>query len=147
VNDTQMKTQQSNRSGGMWLMFDKLGAVGAVLSVVASPCCFPLFATIGGVLGLGSIPILRGNAAVLIQAMTALAFVGQMAAYRQHRRRGPLLTSAASVGLVILAYFVSYHVLLIYGALAGLTVAAVWNLVISRRVRSCCWVADARSVA
>ena len=125
-------------------MFDKLGAVGAILSVVSAPCCFPLFATIGGVLGLGSIPILRDNAPGLIQAMTALAFAGQTAAYRQHRRRGPLLTSAASVGLVILAYFVSYHVLLIYGALAGLTVAAGWNLVISRRARSCSSVADAR---
>src|SRR2546428_1240431 len=140
-----MKTQQSNRRGGAWLMFDKLGAVGAIVSVVVAPCCFPLFATIGGALGLGSIPILRGNAPGLIQAMTALAFVGQIAAYRQHRRRGPLLTSAASVGLVIVAYFVSYHVVLIYGALAGLTVAAVWNLVISRRARSCCSVADARA--
>ena len=125
-------------------MFDKLGAVGAILSVVSAPCCFALFAIIG-VLGLGSIPILRDNAPGLIQAMTALAFAGQTAAYRQHRRRGPLLTSAASVGLVILAYFVSYHVLLIYGALAGLTVAAGWNLVISRRARSCSSVADARA--
>ncbi len=140
-----MKTRQSNRSGGAWLTFDKLGAAGAIVSVVAAPCCFPLFAAIGGVLGLGSIPILRGNAPGLIQAMTALAFVGQIAAYRQHRRRGPFLISAASVGLVIVAYFVSYHVLLIYGALAGLTVAAVWNLVISRRARSCCSAADARA--
>jgi hypothetical protein len=125
----------------MWLIFDKLGAAAAFFSAVASPCCFPLFATIGGALGLGSIPILRGNAPGLIQAMTALAFVGQIAAYRQYRRRGPLLTSAASVGLVIIAYFVSYHVHFIYGALAGLTVAAVWNLVISRGARSCCWAA------
>ena len=136
--------QQWNRRGGVRSLFDKVGAVGAIVSVVAAPCCFPLFATIGGVLGLGSIPILRGNAPGLIQAMTALSFVGQIAAYRQHRRRGPLLTSAASVGLVILAYFVSYQVLLIYGALAGLTVAAGWNLVISRRARSCSSVADVR---
>ena len=59
----------------------------------------------------------------------------RLAAYRQHLRRGPLFASAASVGLVIVAYFVSYHVLLIYAALTGLTVAAVWNLVISRRAR------------
>ena len=99
------------------------------------PCCFPLFATIGGMLGLGAVPILRGNAPGWIQAMTALSFVGQIAAYRQHLRRGPLFASAASVELVIVAYFVSYHVLLIYAALTGLTVAAVWNLVISRRAR------------
>jgi hypothetical protein len=138
-----MKMKQSNRSGGMWLVFDKLGAAGAIFSAVASPCCFPLFGTIGGVLGLGSIPVLRGNAHVLIQVMTALAFVGQIAAYWQHRRKGPLLTSAASFGLVVVAYFLSYHVLLINGALAGLTIASVWNLVISRRARLCCSAADA----
>ena len=54
--------QQWNRRGGVRSLFDKVGAVGAIVSVVAAPCCFPLFATIGGVLGLGSIPILRGNA-------------------------------------------------------------------------------------
>ena len=43
--------------------------------------------------------------------------------------------------------FLSYHVLLIYGALAGLTIGAGWNLVISRRARSCCSAADAHSVA
>lgn len=137
--------EQSSRSGGVWLMFDKLGAVGAILSAVASPCCFPLFATIGGVLGLGSIPALRENAPILIQGMTALALVGQIAAYRQHRRKGPLLTSAASVGLLVVAYFLSYHVPLIYGTLTGLTIAAIWNLVISRRARPCCSAADAHA--
>ena len=81
-------------------MFDKLGAVGAVLSAVAAPCCFPFFGVIGNALGLGSVPFLRGNAPILIQAMTALAFVGQMASYLQHRKRGPLFISMVSAGLV-----------------------------------------------
>src|SRR5258706_16387951 len=104
------------RTVGRWFALDKLGAIGAFLAAAAAPCCFPLFAIIAGALGLGSVQFLRGNAPVLIQAMTALAFVGQIAAYRQHRRKGPSLTSAASVGLVLVAYFLSYHVLLIYGA-------------------------------
>jgi len=123
-------------------MFDKLGAVGAVLSAVAAPCCFPIFATLGGALGLGSVPSLRYNAPLLIQAMTALAFFGQIASYRQHRRKGPLLISAASVGLVADAYFLNYHVFLIYAALSGLTIASVWNVVNSRRARPCCPAGD-----
>jgi len=124
-------------------MFDKLGALGGILAAVASPCCFPLLATIGGALGLESVPFLRGNAPVLIQGMTALAFLGHIVAYRQHRKRGPLLTSAVSVGLVVVAYFLTYHVVLVYAGLGGLTIAAVWNLVISRRARSCCSATDA----
>jgi len=126
----------------VWLTFDKLGAVGAVLSAVAAPCCFPFFAVIGNALGLGSVPFLRGNAPILIQAMTALAFVGQMASYLQHGKRGPLFISMVSAGLVAVAYFLSYHVLLIYAALAGLTIAAVWNVVNSQRARLCCPAGD-----
>ena len=134
MNNTQTRESPPGRAG-FWLVFDKLGAVGAIISAVASPCCFPLFSAMAGVLGLGAVPFLRGNGPILIQTMTALALVGQIAAYRRHRRKGPMFTSIASVGLVLIAYFVSYQVLLIYGALAGLTVAAVWNLVISRRAR------------
>src|SRR5439155_26052277 len=115
----QMKMEQSSRSRGVWLMFDKLGALGVILAAVASPCCFPLLATIGGALGLESVPFLRGNAPVLIQGMTALAFLGHIVAYRQHRKRGPLMTSAVSVGLVVVAYFLTYHVLLVYAGLVG----------------------------
>ena len=139
--------EQSSRSRGVWLMFDKLGAVGVILAAVASPCCFPLLATIGGALGLGSVSFLRGNAPVLIQTMTVLAFLGHIIAYRQHRKRGPLLTSTVSVGLVLVAYYLTYHVVLIYAALVGLTIAAVWNLVISRRARACCSAADAADQA
>ena len=119
-------------------MFDKLGAIGAVFSAVAAPCCFPLFAAIGGAVGLESVPFLRSNAPLLIQVMTALAFLGQVASYRQHRKKGPLFISAVSVGLVVVAYLLNYHVSLIYAALAGLTIAAVWNVVNSRGDRCCC---------
>ncbi|MCI0747274.1 MAG: MerC family mercury resistance protein [Verrucomicrobia subdivision 3 bacterium] len=133
---------QPKRIGRVWLIFDKLGAVGAVLAAIAAPCCFPLFATIAGALGLGSVPFLRGNAPILIQAMTALAFVGQIASYRQHRKKGPLLISGVSASLVVVAYLMNYHVWLIYAALAGLTIAAIWNLVNTRRSRSCCPAGD-----
>src|SRR2546430_7243769 len=117
-------------------MFDKLGAIGAVVSAVAAPCCFPLFAAIGGAVGLGSVPFLRSNAPLLIQVMTALAFLGQVASYRQHRKKGPLFISAVSVGLVVVAYFLNYHVSLIYAALAGLTIAA--GLEVGDRCGGCC---------
>ena len=138
MSDAQAPSPQPRPAGGAWLVLDKLGAVGAVLAAVAAPCCFPLLATIGGALGLGSIPFLRGNAPILIQVMTAVAFLGQVASYRQHRKKGPLLASGISAGLVAFAFLVNYHVSLIYTALFGLTVAAIWNWVNTRRARACC---------
>ena len=134
----QTNLGKANRNGGIWLALDKLGALGAVLSAIAAPCCFPLFAAVGGWLGFGSVPFLRDNAPVLIQGMTALALVGQYAAYRQHRRRGPLLTSALSGLLVAIAYYISYHVTLIYCALTGLGISAVWNFMLNRLSHSGC---------
>jgi hypothetical protein len=86
-----------------------------------------------------------GNAPILIQAMTVVAFLGQAASYRQHRKKGPLLVSGISAGLVAFAYLVDYHASLIYTALSGLTVAAIWNLVNIRRARSCCPAGDSQA--
>ena len=130
--------RKANRGGGIWLAFDKLGALGAVLAAVGSPCCFPLLAAVGGWIGLGSVPLLRGNAPILIQAMTVLSLVGQYAAYRQHRKCGPLLTSVVSGVLVGVAYYVGYHVVLIYCALTALGISAAWNFIIGRRANTCC---------
>jgi len=145
TSQTKLAPESAARTLGRWLALDKLGAIGAFLAAVAAPCCFPLFAAIASAFGMGSIPFLRDNAPVLIQTMSALALVGQIAAYRQHRRKGPLIMSAASVVLIVVAYSLSYHVVLIYGALAGLTFAAVWNLTISHQARFCCGAGRQRS--
>ena len=87
---------------------------------------------------MSSVPLLRGNSSTLIQVMTIVSFLGQLAAYPQHRRSGPLLVSAASGILVAIAYYVTYDVVLIYCALTGLGIAALWNFMINRRSHSGC---------
>src|SRR5438552_19130377 len=101
------------------LSFDKLGAVGALIFAVASPCCLPLFATLGGILGLGSVPFLRENARPFIQITAALAFIGQFAAFRQHRQRWPLLISGLRVLLLFAASYLTYPAPRMYTALPG----------------------------
>src|SRR5262245_42828428 len=112
----------------IWLSLDMIGAVGAILSAVASPCCFPLLAAAASWIGLSSVPFLHQHAPILIQVMTAVSVIGQFAAYRQRLRSGPLVLSAMSGSLVAIAYYVSYDVALLYCALTGLGVAALWNV-------------------
>jgi hypothetical protein len=119
-------------------MLDKLGAVGAIVTAAASPCCFPLLAAVGTSLGLASIPFVRDNSSILIQAMTGLSLMGQLAAYRQRRVTGPLLVSAVSSMLVAFTYHARYQVTLIYFGLAGLTVSALWNFMVNRPYRDGC---------
>lgn len=115
-----------------------VGALGAIFAMLASPCCFPLVAPLSNLLGLGSIPVLRANSSVFIQVMTALSLTGQFVAYRQHRNRLPLFISALGAGLVVIAFYGSYHVALIYCALILLTLSGVWNVMISRRSDTGC---------
>ena len=134
---TDMSQPPYRRS--LWLVIDKLGVLGAILTALASPCCFPLLAGIGGVLGLGSIPFMRAHSGIWIQGMTVLTILGQIAAHRRHRHRGPLSISVFSGLLVFYAYHANYQADFIYLALIGLTIAAVWNfMMVDRSASSCC---------
>src|ERR1700741_4099429 len=109
--------------------FDKAGAAGAFVSALGAPCFFPLLGSAGGLLGLGSIPFLRDNALFLIQGMAVLSFGGQVTSYRPQKGKGPLLLSALGLLFALAAYFLSYGAVLVYAALASLTISSLWNLV------------------
>lgn len=66
-----------------------------VLAAAAAPSCFPLLATAGAGLGLAAFPSVRGYIDYAIQAMALLALMGNVLAYRQHRRRAPLVARAS----------------------------------------------------
>jgi hypothetical protein len=74
----------------------------------------------------------------VIQGFVALSAFGGAFAYRQHRQPWPLAFGLVSAALVFFAYYATYHVGLIYTGLAGLTVAAVWNVIARRRASACC---------
>jgi hypothetical protein len=96
-----------------------------------------LLATAGAALGLGAWQSWRGYMEYAIQGFVALSAFGGVFAYRQHRRVWPLGVGLASAALVFFAYYASYHVALIYSGLAGLAVAAVWNVIAKRRASAC----------
>lgn len=119
------------------LILDKVGALGAFLAAAAAPCCFPLFAVVGSAIGLGALQPYRGYMAYALQLLVALALVGNVLAYRRHRKVTPLILGIASPALIFFAYDVSYSTTLIYSGLAGLLVTGVWNFVENRRCACC----------
>jgi MerC mercury resistance protein len=117
---------------------DKFGAVGAFLAAATAPCCFPLLGTVSAALGLSALQSWRGYMDYAIQGFVALSVFGGFFAFRQHRQAWPLMVGLASGGVLLFAFYVSYHVPFIYGGLAGLAVAAVWNVIAKRRTSACC---------
>ena len=125
---------------------DKFGTLGAFLAAAAAPCCFPLLATVGTMLGLGALQPLRGHIDYAIQAFVLLSTVGGVFAFRQHRQIWPLGIGLSGAAAVFYAFYISYHVALIYAGLAGLAAAAIWNIVVKRRGSSCCRRIELQSV-
>src|SRR5262245_48927662 len=105
-----------------WLVLDKIGAVGGLLAAAATPCCFPLLAAVGAALGLSTFQSLRGYMDYAIQAMVILALIGDALAYRQHRRVAPLILALLFACVIFFAYYIHYHVALVYAGLFGLPV-------------------------
>jgi hypothetical protein len=127
-------------------VLDKFGAVGALLAAAAAPCCFPLLAAVGAALGLGALQSWRGYMDYAIQGFVIISVVGNVFAFRQHRKAWPLGIGLVSAALIFFAFHVSYRVTLIYAGLAGLAVASTWNVIAKSPASSCCRPVELQSV-
>ena len=132
-----MMKSDPDKANSKMKILDKIGSVGALLSAAACPACFPLFAIVGSALGLGALRPFEGYAMYAMQAFVLLALLGNIIAYRAHRRRGPLLLGVLSPLLVFFAYHVMFSPPLIYVGLFGLLGAAVWNFIENKRCVHC----------
>jgi hypothetical protein len=86
----------------MKALLDTGGALGALLSAVAAPCCFPLLAPLGGAFGFGVLLPWTAYALYGVAACAVVAMVGNVAAFRAHRRLAWLLLGVGS-GLLVVA--------------------------------------------
>ncbi len=109
---------------------DKLGTAGLFIIAIFSPCCFPLFAFVASVFGLGSFELFGGWTMWVFQAMVLVTVIGLYISYRKHKCLYPLLTAIPS-GLLI---FYGYHfndsdhwAYFLYAGMFGLLVATIWN--------------------
>jgi hypothetical protein len=117
---------------------DKFGAAGTILAAAAAPCCFPLFAAIGAALGMTALQSWRGYMDYAIQGFALISVIGNVFAFRQHRKIGPLVVALASAALIFFAFYVNYYVAFIYAGMGGLAVAVVWNIIAIRQGGSRC---------
>jgi len=128
------------------LSLDKIGAVGAVLAAAAAPCCFPLLAVVGSMLGLSVLNPFVGYMAYVMQALALLSLAGNFLAWRRHRKWTPLAIGGVGVALVFVGYYSNLPTELIYAGLGMLVVAAILNVVASRSDAGCCAIKPAKAV-
>ena len=116
-----------------------IGGIGSIVSAVAAaaPCCLPFLASVASTIGLSALLPYSEYIAFIVQAFGVLAVFGAILSFKKHRKLGPLVLTVLSVSVLIAVYNISLLAWLLYSALAGLVVAAIWNTVESKRCNQC----------
>jgi len=123
----------------MKTLLSLLGSTGSVISAMAAaaPCCLPLLAGASGAIGLNTLLPYSSYTLYAVQAFALLALMGAFVSYKKHRYVGPVLLSVGSALAIFFAYNVSLIAYVLYLGLAGLVVAAIWNLFLMKRCNQC----------
>jgi hypothetical protein len=104
-----------------------LPAIGlALLPKVACPACWPAYAGLLGSLGLG---FLLDATTLLLLTAVFLAIAVSALAFRARRRRGfgPFAVGLLAAGVVLVGNFAFESRVAMYGGIASLVAASIWN--------------------
>ncbi len=108
-------------------ILDRIGSVGALLSAIAAPCCFPIFAVVGTAVGLGVLGRFEGPVLYTFQGFVLFSLIGFITAFLRQRRIAPLLLGIASAASIFYALHLDFLPVALYSGLAGLLVTTAWN--------------------
>lgn len=108
-------------------ILDRIGSVGALISAIAAPCCFPIFAVVGTAVGLGVLDRFEGPVLYTFQGFVLLSLIGFITAFLRQRRIAPLLLGIASAASIFYALHLDFSSVALYSGLAGLLVTTAWN--------------------
>ncbi len=118
---------------------EKWGTAGTFLMALATalPCCLPLLATTGAVLGLSVFQPYQEYFNYLLQVFVILTLIGHFKAYSKHHNHWILSLSIVSATGIFIAYNFLYTANIIYPSLLGLFVSAIWHYFINRKNKGC----------
>jgi hypothetical protein len=108
---------------------EKLGAFGAIIAAILTPCCLPLFASIGGLLGFKLWKYGR-YLTIAIQILSAISTLGILLNYKNNRRFIPVLISVSSLLAILYTFQISYNEYLAYFGIFGQLIAAMWETIL-----------------
>ncbi len=112
---------------------DRIGSIGALVSAIAAPCCFPLFAAMGTVTAIGALGQYEGIILYIFQGFAVLTLVGLAVSVRRHSNFAPVIVGLLSCALLAYHFYLQFSLLALYGGLFGLISATLWNYLSTKR--------------
>lgn len=116
-----------------------IGCAGSISSAVAAaaPCCLPFLASVAGTVGLSVLLPYSQYIAFFVQVFGVLAAIGAFLSFRRHGKYGPLILTVVCVVSLVIVYNVSLITGLLYFALSGLLIGALWSTYEIKRCSQC----------
>lgn len=121
------------------LFLDKVGAIGTLVTALACPACWPLFATVGSTLGLGILLPWEGILMNFVfPPFVVLATVGSALSYRSHKKLLPPIIGIVSGAITIFGFYVGWQLTLMYIGIFGLLASSILGHFANRRQAKIC---------
>ncbi len=118
---------------------DKIGSMGMLLTALACPVCWPLFAGLGSALGLGVLAPWEGIMMdYVFPPFVVVALVGTLLSYRNHRKLMPTILGVGSALLVLYGFYVGWQLMLMYIGIFGLLISTVLSFLANKRQAKIC---------
>lgn len=114
---------------------DRIGSAGALVTAIAAPCCFPLFAALGTAAGLTALGQYEGVILYIFQGFALLTLAGLAFSFRQHRDFAPLIVGTLGCANLAYHFYWEFSLPALYGGLLGLIAAPLWNYLSTRRAK------------
>lgn len=99
---------------------EKIGSFGGIIAAAACPVCFPKLALLGALFGLGALGAYESEFFFAAQVLIAVAVLGHVLAYWQHRKPWLLGLGILSGAAVFGGLYLLRSEALIYAGFAGL---------------------------
>lgn len=118
---------------------DKIGSTGVFLTALACPACWPLFAGLGSVLGLGVLAPWEGFMMDFVfPPFVVLSLVGTILSYSNHKQVIPLVFGVLSASLILYGFYVGWQLTLMYIGFFGLLISSVLSFLANKKQAKIC---------
>ena len=114
---------------------EKIPSIGAIIAAAGCPICFPALAAVGSVFGLGALAAYESQFLIITQIFAALSVLFAVISFRRTGHKLSLSIALISGALFFGSWYLFFSQAVIYIALAGIFVTAIWNTVLEKRAR------------
>lgn len=114
---------------------EKVPSIGAIVAAAGCPICFPALAAVGSVFGLGALAAYESQFLIITQVFVLLSLLFAVVSFRRTGYMLTLVISLLSGALFFGSWYVYWDPVIVYVALAGIFIAAIWNTILEKRVR------------